>query len=80
MDFIFYKSTGILHDVCESFEDDTINPATRKVYGEHESDNLNAYMVKSIENILSDEDKSYLRHLAEDYPEDLIEAIKCMDY
>jgi len=70
----------MLHDVCESFGDDTINPATRKVYGEHESDDLDAYVVKSIESILSDEDKRTLRYLAEDHPEDLIEAIKWMDY
>ena len=72
MDFIFYKNSGLLHDVQETFvEDQSIDPATGEIYDNGIMDNFYVY---DIDNVI--ENPQLLKYLALEYPHDLIKALR----
>jgi hypothetical protein len=77
MELIFYTETGILHDTQdELIVGETMNPGTDQVYTDDDLDTLD---ICDIEEILTHKShKEKLKHLAKEYPQVLINAIKEM--
>lgn len=77
MEWCFYKKgSGALHDVQEDIDENSINPATGKPYGDEKNWTENYRFLQTWEILKKSENENVLKYLATNYPKDLINAIK----
>lgn len=79
MIFLFYKSTGALHDCFSGDWDDLaerIDPATYSYYGESWHESLYALPIEEILDQAIAGDTKHLLYLLKEYPEDLKNALR----